>query len=191
MQTIRICTLYPKSESGRQPDRHSEHRKSQSETARKELELAYGLVYAEDMKKPESQINPANLALFQSGNAGLHEWEQALKRSGIDLMFRQNPEGRIYGITYIDHKNKVVFNGSELGKGYSTKAILDRLAIPENRQNDLSHSDTVGGGDRTAKNTNDREQGIPYHKRGYGCPAIGKPAGYFIAGRGGQRLRSL
>jgi hypothetical protein len=36
----------------------------------------------------------------------------------------------IYGITYVDHRynQKAVFNGSELGKGYSAKAILERCA---------------------------------------------------------------
>jgi hypothetical protein len=40
---------------------------------------------------------------------------------------RQNEEGRIYGLTFIDNSSKCVFNGSALGKQYSAKRILDRL----------------------------------------------------------------
>jgi hypothetical protein len=45
---------------------------------------------------------------------------------------RQNDQGKIYGITFVDNQTKCVFNGSDLGKSYSAKAILDRLTdIPE------------------------------------------------------------
>ncbi|TWR26760.1 relaxase [Mucilaginibacter achroorhodeus] len=50
----------------------------------------------------------------------------ALRQKGIDLVVRQNPQGVIYGLTFVDHEQKVVFNGNELGKGFSAKAILDR-----------------------------------------------------------------
>ena len=30
--------------------------------------------------------------------------------------FRENEEGRIYGVTFIDHRNREVYNGSRLGK---------------------------------------------------------------------------
>ncbi len=35
-------------------------------------------------------------------------------------------EGLVYGITYVDHRTKCVFNGSALGKKYSAKAIQER-----------------------------------------------------------------
>lgn len=50
-----------------------------------------------------------------------------LHGQGIIVTFRTNAEGRTYGITFIDNKNKTVFNGSALGKPYSVGAILDRL----------------------------------------------------------------
>lgn len=49
-----------------------------------------------------------------------------LKNSSIDVIFRENEEGRIYGVTFIDHKNKSVFNGSRLGKEFSANTI-DKL----------------------------------------------------------------
>lgn len=52
---------------------------------------------------------------------------QALSKEGIHVVFRQNDEGRIYGITFVDNKTKAVFNGSSLGKSYGAKAITERL----------------------------------------------------------------
>jgi hypothetical protein len=51
----------------------------------------------------------------------------ALAKQGISILFRQNSESRIYGITYVDHNSRCVFNGSDLGKSFSAKSILERL----------------------------------------------------------------
>ncbi len=58
---------------------------------------------------------------------GIGVFEKYLAACNIIMLLRQNDEGRIYGITFIDNQRKVVFNGSDLGKGYSAKAILERL----------------------------------------------------------------
>lgn len=51
---------------------------------------------------------------------------KSLEREGIATVIRQNGDGIIYGITYVDHRSKSVFNGSDLGKGYSAKGIQER-----------------------------------------------------------------
>lgn len=56
-------------------------------------------------------------------------FEWTMNNQGIRVLFRQNDEGRIYGITFVDHKTKTVFNGSDLGKAYSAKAITDQLKL--------------------------------------------------------------
>jgi hypothetical protein len=71
--------------------------------------------------------NVIDLALL-SGKIDLPVLIAALKKEGIDLVVCENKDGVIYGMTYIDHRQKAVFNGSELGKGYSAKAILERCA---------------------------------------------------------------
>ena len=38
---------------------------------------------------------------------------------GINTVIRRNSQGRIYGITFIDHKSKTVWNGSRFGKEFS------------------------------------------------------------------------
>lgn len=57
----------------------------------------------------------------------LESFKQMLQQEGISLIIRRGQENAIYGLTYIGHKNKVVFNGSDLGKEYSAKGILDRF----------------------------------------------------------------
>lgn len=54
-----------------------------------------------------------------------------LARQNIQVVFRQNNQGFIYGITFIDNQNKTVFNGSDLGKAYSAKAIIERLRVQD------------------------------------------------------------
>ena len=53
------------------------------------------------------------------------ELERQLKKQGIDVVFRQNDNGRIYGVTFIDHDSRVVLNGSRLGKEYSANVFND------------------------------------------------------------------
>ncbi len=33
----------------------------------------------------------------------------------------------VYGLTYIDHINKSVFNGKDIGKEYSAKAVMEKF----------------------------------------------------------------
>jgi hypothetical protein len=54
-------------------------------------------------------------------------FEYALRKQSVRVLYRKNDEGRIYGITFVDNKMRVVFNGSDLGKPYSAKAITERL----------------------------------------------------------------
>ena len=52
-----------------------------------------------------------------------------LKTGGIDVILRRNDKGFIYGLTYIDHKSKCVFNGSDLGKDFSAAMIRDKWEV--------------------------------------------------------------
>ena len=56
-------------------------------------------------------------------------FKQALEKERLSLVIRQNEAGVIYGLTYIDHHTKCVFNGSDLGKAYSAKAILQQCRV--------------------------------------------------------------
>jgi hypothetical protein len=65
-----------------------------------------------------------------------------LKQKNIYTVLRQNAEGRLYGITFVDNQNKVVFNGSDLGKGYSAAALQSNLAVVN--KNPLAQDETKG-----------------------------------------------
>ncbi|MDB5143612.1 MAG: relaxase [Mucilaginibacter sp.] len=71
--------------------------------------------------------NTIDLALL-GGELSLTGLIEKLQKEGIDTVLRQNAEGVIYGITYVDHRSRCVFNGSAIGKTYSAKAILERCA---------------------------------------------------------------
>ena len=51
------------------------------------------------------------------------EFMELLKRDGVNMVFRQNEQGRIYGVTFIDHNNREVFNGSRMGKEFSANVF--------------------------------------------------------------------
>lgn len=60
---------------------------------------------------------------------------KALEREGIQTVLRQNDTGRLYGITYVDHTTKCVFNGSALGKLYSARGIQERCTFTKIKEN--------------------------------------------------------
>lgn len=51
---------------------------------------------------------------------------ERLRAYHIDLFIRRNDTGRITGVTFIDHDNRCVLNGSRLGKEYSANALNER-----------------------------------------------------------------
>lgn len=61
---------------------------------------------------------------LRSKPADQNAFTTVLKTQGIAAVFRTGVNGQVFGITFVDHKNRTVFNGSDLGKAYSAKAIL-------------------------------------------------------------------
>ncbi|MBF4473420.1 conjugal transfer protein MobB [Flavobacterium sp. HJJ] len=53
------------------------------------------------------------------------EFKKKLLEQGINVVVRRNADGRIYGITFIDHQSRCVCNGSELAKNLSANAFND------------------------------------------------------------------
>jgi len=86
--------------------------------------------------------NAIDMALLRNPGLSLQELIKGLQKEGIATVLRQSDKGMIYGITYIDHQTKCVFNGSDLGKSYSAKMIQERCgATPPGQQpKDLSQS---------------------------------------------------
>ena len=79
--------------------------------------------------KDRIDVNPTRTvvadALAQSTNKA--DFVARLKAARIDVLFRYTEEGRIYGVTFIDHNTMAVLNGSRLGKDYSANAFERRF----------------------------------------------------------------
>jgi hypothetical protein len=76
-----------------------------------------------DKKRVKSVID---FALIHPDRTSIQDMIRELNGKGIAMVLRQNQDGLIYGITFIDHQTKAVFNGSDLGKQYSAKGISER-----------------------------------------------------------------
>ncbi|MFV0269569.1 MAG: relaxase, partial [Draconibacterium sp.] len=83
------------------------------------------------MEKSAERIKAKNLKAHtlkavseaKRDSPGESRFRQELKAQGIDVLFRRNEEGRIYGATFIDHTTRAVLNGSRLGKEYSANVF--------------------------------------------------------------------
>jgi hypothetical protein len=101
--------------------------------------LAKKFAENETLKQPfkksvSSSIDWVLLAQHKS----LASFQKALEKEKITLVIRQNAEGIIYGLTYIDHSSKTVFNGSDIGKQYSAKAILEKCSKAPQIENQIA-----------------------------------------------------
>lgn len=97
----------------------------------------------------------------------MEAFKNALKQEKITLVIRQNDEGRIYGLTYIDHNTKSVINGSDIGKEYSAKAIEEKLVrktVPEQTvpQSEKQETKTV---EKKAENLPETKLRLPIEKQ--------------------------
>ena len=65
-----------------------------------------------------------------------------LKARNIDVVLRYTDEGRIYGVTFIDHGTMTVLNDSRLGKEFSANAINERfnnlIKVPVNTPDNVT-----------------------------------------------------
>lgn len=81
------------------------------------------------------------------------ELREKLKASNIDLVIRRNDQDRIYGVTFIDHNNHCVFNGSRLGKEFSANAFNDRFGGMRHEIADLQTNAPTDDTSQIEKNT--------------------------------------
>lgn len=72
-----------------------------------------------ETKEETKKIISQALAFAQSEK----DFKAYLIEHGINVVIRRNEHGRLYGITFVDHNSRTVYNGSHLGKQYSANAI--------------------------------------------------------------------
>ena len=87
-------------------------------------------------------------------------FKRLLKKEGIDTVVRSNANGRIYGITFIDHHSRTVWNGSRLGKEYAANAFSNhwnKNTKPVSKESVAQQLSTTSLNDRTPP------AGMPHH----------------------------
>jgi len=73
--------------------------------------------------------NAVKLAFLRESIFSPEKLSKILEAESIHMILRKSNEGQLYGITYVDHKTRSVFNGSSLGKEYSAKGIQESCAL--------------------------------------------------------------
>lgn len=84
-------------------------------------------------KLKEKHLAPKTKAIVAGAlkrSATREDFSGNLHRRGIDVLFRENEQGRLYGITFIDQNNGCVVNGSRLGKELSANAVAEWFDRP-------------------------------------------------------------
>ncbi|KAA6337514.1 hypothetical protein EZS27_014411 [termite gut metagenome] len=90
---------------------------------------------AVEKKKIRESLRPVIAQAMRKAN-GRKDFKRLIKEKGIGVVFRENEEHRIYGVTFIDYQNRTVLNGSRLGKEFSANMFNELF---ENNSK-LSHS---------------------------------------------------
>ena len=92
----------------------------------KNIEANFERNKEEKQRHKKRVSNSIDLTLLKRRNQSLQEFIAAVQKENIHVVLRQNSNGVIYGITYVDHRTKCVFNGSDLEKLYGANAIQQR-----------------------------------------------------------------
>src|SRR5690606_36677597 len=98
------------------------------------LEKQFEINRGKRMPNKRKIRNEVDMEFVGGKRPTLDQLRNTLQKQGIDTVLRKSDTEMVYGITYVDHATKSVFNGSALGKPYSAKAIQERclsLSTPE------------------------------------------------------------
>ena len=127
---IVYAALNEKSEVSGTPIKSSKFGKQTGNDAiLKRMEKSKEAIKTKNLKeKPKATISKA-LASCKNRK----DFEKQLLKNQISVLFRENESGRIYGVTFIDHRQKFVFNGSRLGKEFSANVFQEKFNGNEQR----------------------------------------------------------
>ncbi|TDO68867.1 relaxase/mobilization nuclease-like protein [Flavobacterium chryseum] len=90
-----------------------------------ELESHYGQSRTKLKGSPAKGALKGRIESAMQTASNESKFKKKLLEQGINLVVRRNGEGRIYGITFIDHESRCVYNGSELGRNLSANVFND------------------------------------------------------------------
>lgn len=89
-----------------------------------------------------------------------------LKDADIEVVYRINPEGRLYGITFIDHTNRTVFNGLRLGKAFSANVFNELFNNPDaDRERLIPPTRQEASRQERETKAEERQEGVEYRQQ--------------------------
>lgn len=89
------------------------------------LELHFTKCKTELKKNPTQKTLQSAVSIALKSTSDEQAFKKQLGEQGINVVVRRNEADRIYGITFIDHNSKTVWNGSRLGKELSANVFND------------------------------------------------------------------
>ncbi|MBL7708948.1 MAG: hypothetical protein JNJ86_07730 [Chitinophagaceae bacterium] len=124
----------------------------------------------ETLRQPDKRKLKASIDWVLANSPGsLKEFTDALLKERVQTVLRQNKEGLIYGITFIDYRTKSIINGSDIGKQYSIAGIEAKIggtkkeeSIPEKSQT----SQTTVSNPRELKTLQENSPDEPGYNKG-------------------------
>jgi hypothetical protein len=129
--------------------------------------------------EPSKDILKNSIEVAMNTTTNETDFKKQLIDQGVNTVVRRNDQGRIYGITFIDHESRTVWNGSQLSKNLSANVFnelwkkdgtqkvqndnkIDKKVSSQNQENDSKpenekpHAlfDFLNGNNSTHSNTN-------------------------------------
>lgn len=89
------------------------------------LDLHFAKCKTDLKDHPSKQTLKAAVTIALQSTSGELNFKKQLAEQGINVVVRRNETGRIYGMTFIDHNSKTVWNGSRLAKELSANTFND------------------------------------------------------------------
>lgn len=91
----------------------------EKEAGLKNIQLQFEKNKALMKNHPSKQKVKKEILNCLKSSHGEKDFKKQLSLKNIDCIVRRNDQGKMYGITFIDHQSKTVWNGSRLGKEFS------------------------------------------------------------------------
>ena len=89
------------------------------------LELHFAKCKTALKDNPTKQTLKSAITIALKTTSDEQAFKKQLAKQGINVVVRRNDTGRIYGITFIDHNSKTVWNGSRLSTELSANTFND------------------------------------------------------------------
>ncbi|MDG2431008.1 conjugal transfer protein MobB [Flavobacterium sp.] len=84
--------------------------------------------------EPSKEILKNSIEVAMNTTTSETDFKKQLVDQGVNTVVRRNDQGRIYGMTFIDHESRTVWNGSQLSKNLSANVFNELWKNEETHQ---------------------------------------------------------